>query len=342
MRLKLPSREQLLFLCNVIADKWLFKQKYDEGVRKILVIRWDEIGDMATSTHVFEILKKHHPKSEITLICKPFVKSLVEHDPNIDAIVCDLNAFNRHFDLVVELRGTFSSLLKAFRYGVKYRVSRADIRWKNRGNQLHEIDTNFKVIQPILPENASNARPKLYYSEKDIQLVEEFLNSGPKTKFAIIHAGARRKLRQWNPERFALAVEFLHRKYNLEIVFAGTVEDEDVINLITSDLGFRTYNFTRGFSLSQFSFLCSKASFYLGNESGPLHIASAFDVPMIALFGPGVPDVFYPVSPNSKVLHHVLPCNPCDQIHCVHPDNPCISRIQANDVLETITQILQS
>src|SRR5690606_14559545 len=102
----------------------------------------------------------------------------------------------------------------------------------------------------------------------------------------------------------------------------------------------RSYDITEGFSLSVFSAFCSRASFYLGNESGPMHIASAFDVPLLGLFGPGVPYVFYPQGLKAEVLHHILPCNPCDQIHCVHPENPCISRIEVNDVLRKIDEIM--
>jgi ADP-heptose:LPS heptosyltransferase len=213
------------------------------------------------------------------------------------------------------------------------------VRLRNKGRQLHETDTNLDIIRPVLRSQASHA-PVLYFSAEDAALVQEFLDRQQVVKFAILHAGARRKLRQWNLDRFALAARYLHEKHGLDIVFAGSPEDSHDIAVINSYLDFRTHDFTTGFSLSQFSCLCSRASFYLGNESGPLHIASAFGIPLLGLFGPGVPDVFYPRSARAQVLHHVLPCNPCDQIHCVYPGNPCISRIELADVLGKIDEIL--
>lgn len=341
MRLKLPTNEQLLFFANVLVDKLMFRRFKSENISEILVVKWDEIGDMAVSTHVFELLRKRFPQAKIHLICKPFVRSLIEHDPNIDFIATTMDAYNRTFDLVVELRGTWKSLLKTFKYFPANRVSRATVRWKNKGSQLHEIATNRQVLAPVLGQMDESVKPKLYFSDEDDKKVDGFLESNGIKRFAVLHAGARRTLRQWPLDRFALAADYLKKQLGFDIVFAGTEEDETAIRTISDKLDFKTFLFTRGFSLSQFSSLCSKANFYLGNESGPLHIASAFGVPLVALFGPGVKDVFYPASEKSVVLHHVLSCNPCDQIHCVQPERPCITLIQVIDVLEAINGIVK-
>jgi len=338
MRLKWPSNEQLLFLANVLADRLWFKKNATE-LKAILFVKWDEIGDMAAAMHVFEAVKHQYPNAKITVVCKPFVKSLIESNGFVDEILTDINAFNRRYDAVVELRGTWQTLLKAFKYRIIYRVSRAEIRLKNKGQQLHETLTNTAVVQLLHP-SIEHVQPGISFSPTDEASVNDFLKANGIENFAIIHAGARKKLRQWPKERFALAIEYLHKKYQLSIVFAGSKDDEADIDIIKSDLGFQTFNFTSGFSLSQFANLCSKARIYIGNESGPMQIASNAGIPVIAIYGPGVPHVFYPLSKDSKVLHHVLDCNPCDQIHCVRPDNPCISMVKVDDVLESIDEIL--
>ncbi len=340
MHMRFPSKEQRLYLANILADRWFFSRSIGADPQSILVVKWDEIGDMATATHVFALLRASYPSATITLLCKPFVRSLVENDPHIDRIITDIRAYDSVYHLVVELRGTWGTLLRSLWHKAKYRVGRAEIRLKHKGSQLHEIDTNFEIIQPVLKPHVIPADPALYYSEADAARVNEFLETNNIKAFAIIHAGARRKLRQWNHERFALAAQYLHDRYGLQIIFAGSGEDAQDIAAIRSQLSFPAYDFTAGFSLSQFSCLCSRASFYLGNESGPMHIASAFGTPLIGLFGPGVPYVFYPRSQRSAVLHIILSCNPCDQVHCVHPENPCISRIQVSEVLVKIDEIL--
>ncbi len=339
MSVKLPTSEQVLFAANVLADKLFFGQKYSAGIKKIIIVKWDEIGDMATSTHVFEILRKNYPESEITLLCKPFVKSLIACDKNIDKVITRIADFNTRYDLVVELRGTWTTLFKSLFYKAKYRVSRAGVRARNKGRQLHEIDTNYAVVYPMLNHQFPGIRPALYFCPNDIIKVDEFLNKNCIGKFAILHVGARRILRQWPLDRFALIATYLKQQFQLDIVFAGTTEDDPQIEFVKKGLNFDTYSFTDGFSLSEFSSLCNKASFYIGNESGPLHIASVFNIPLIGLYGPGVPDVFYPTGENSVVIHHVLKCNPCNQIDCVQPENPCINLIGVTDVMNKILQI---
>ena len=90
-----------------------------------------------------------------------------------------------------------------------------------------------------------------------------------------------------------------------------------------------------------FAALCDKASIFVGNESGPLQIASTFaKLPTVALFGPGVPNVFYPIGGNKKVLHYILDCNPCDQKKCVQPDNKCIDMITEIEVKSAIDELI--
>ncbi len=91
--------------------------------------------------------------------------------------------------------------------------------------------------------------------------------------------------------------------------------------------------------LSFFAFI-QRASLYVGNESGPLQLADIAAVPLVAIYGPGVPDVFYPISSRSKVLHEILPCNPCDQVTCAQPQDRCIDRIELTSVKMAVDEVL--
>jgi ADP-heptose:LPS heptosyltransferase len=249
MRIKLPSDERILYVANILANKLLFRQKVRHAPGSILVVKWDEIGDMATSTHVFASLKASYPDAELTVLCKPFVKDLVLHDPHINHILTGIDEYNKAYELVVELRGTWKTLWKSIRYKAIYRVSRAETRLRNKGRQLHEIDSNLEIIRPVLQEGKERFAPVLYYSEAGAARVRDFLEKHGIEKFALIHAGARRKLRQWNLDRFALAAQYLHERYGFEIIFAGSPEDRQDIETIRSYLSFKTYDFTEGFSL---------------------------------------------------------------------------------------------
>jgi heptosyltransferase II len=333
--MKLPSSEQCLFAANILVNKLFFKKYHHQDLNRILVVKLDEIGDMATATHVFEILKKSYPNARLTILCKPFINSMLQDDPFVDELSNDVDLDFSSFQLVVELRGTWQTLFKAVFSKVKYRLSRAEVRFRNKGNQLHEVETNYEVIKPILKQEELVLKPILYFSERDINFVNDFLESNNINKFSIFHVGARRKLRQWPLDRFAFVADYLFQK-GYQIVFVGTADEEKEINEVKGMMKNPSFSLTSQKEISILSALCSKASYFIGNESGPLHVVASFDVPLIGLYGPGVPNVFYPYSPKSQVLHHVLECNPCDQIHCSKADNPCINRIQVLDVIGLI------
>ena len=93
-------------------------------------------------------------------------------------------------------------------------------------------------------------------------------------------------------------------------------------------------------SLTVLAAVLEKATIYIGNESGPLHMASVMQVPSLGLYGPGPQHIFYPYGKKTAVIHHVLECNPCDQIHCVHLENPCIQRITLEEVKSKISELI--
>ncbi len=305
----------------------------------ILCIKWDEIGDMAACTHVFELLKKRFPESKIDVITKKYSAGLLENNPYINQVFTDLSAWNKRYDMVVELRGTWSTLFKTFRYYPRLRFDRGEIRMQQRGQQLHETITNYKIIAPVLG-GIENCKPTLYPSEKNIEKINQFVAENGLTNFCVIHAGARRQLRRWTDAGFAHTADWLIQEKGMQVVFAGIEEEENQIQKITEMMQQKAVLFTRNFDLLDLAELCKRASLFIGNESGPMQIADVMETPLLGLFGPGVKDVFYPRNPKAAIIHHVLECNPCDQVHCVHAENTCMQRITEAEVRLKIAEIL--
>ena len=306
-----------------------------------MVIKLDEIGDMTYALHVFDHLKQRYPSARLVLLCKPFVSPLVVHHPGISEIIYSI-PHGVKFDVIVELRGNWNTLKYALHQMPNRRLDRGTVRLKNKmeGGQKHEVLTNFQIIEPLLDQGSIPMTPKIYLDEPSMGDVTKVIKENHLTQYAVIHCGARRILRQWPTSNFASLVKLLHSKYNLKCVFAGTEEDESTINEVIAMSGIEGIVCTRNFSLLHFSALVDKAALFIGNESGPLHIAAVMNTPLVGIYGPGVKDVFYPIGENSRVVHHVLDCNPCDQIHCVRPENPCIQLASVLEVEQKIHEIL--
>ena len=97
--------EKWLYFINILISRFINAGKPNLGafsnssekVRSIIVVKWDEIGDMLTAVHVFELLKQNYPGVEITVLCKPFVSSLIQTDPNVDIIINDVEQWTKRF-----------------------------------------------------------------------------------------------------------------------------------------------------------------------------------------------------------------------------------------------------
>ena len=368
-------------------------------IKSILVVKWDEIGDMAAAVHVFGTLKSACPEAELHVLCKPFVSTLIADDPAIDKVITNIEDWQQRYDVVVELRGTWHTLRKSLslRTMPKYRVDRGWVRFLQRGAQPHEVVTNARIIRPLVGEGFPISKRVLFPSEAELAEAKgwadwaigtdqvfgmsrsgsadvnsnnsqnEVLTEGrtdfsvkevsgdvnstsPLTDavsnkkvsgYAIFHTGARRELRRWPLERFVALSKWLLLEKNLIPVWVGTAEEESQLNeAFAMGAAGKKWVAPEGSSLLSFYAFIASSKLYVGNESGPLQLADIAEVPLVAIYGPGVPDVFYPQSTRSRVLHEVLDCNPCDQIHCVRQSDRCIDRISFAAVQLAVSEVL--
>lgn len=358
--------EKWLYFYNVLVSRLVNAGKSapskDWKPQNILVVKWDEIGDMAMAMQVFALLKFKQPQAEIDVLCKPFVKSLIVNDPHISNIFTNENDWIKTYDCVVELRGTWKTLWKSlsFKTMPKFRVDRGMVRFRQRGAQPHELLTNYRVIAPLLGDGdgfqypttkalgESNLLvfPKVYTSANDVVMAQDWIsNLVGEQRFAILHTGARRALRRWSVDRFVELSRWLHDEKGLQPIWVATKSEIAQIDeaFEKGAVGVRwvadvTEPATS--SLSAFYALIERANLYIGNESGPLQLADIADIPLVAIYGPGVPQVFYPRSSNAIILHKVLDCNPCDQLHCVRPNDRCMDHIGLIQVQKAIDSLI--
>ncbi len=335
------NKEQLYFLISA-ALSWLINVRSSKKTFKsILIIKWDEIGDMVYALPTFHPLHSEYPEANITLLCKPFVKPLTMHHPAIHQIIDELPK-NKKFDMIVELRGNWNTFIYTLKHLPYKRLDRGTVRFKNKlgGGQVHEVETNLTIIKPILT-NATKQWPSPIYIDKESQLeADEFVVKNRLVDFAVIHCGGRRALRQWPLANFAVLARTLKDNYKLDIVFVGTEEDNIAINEVIHMSDREAIKCTHNFSLLNLAALVGKAKLFVGNESGPLHIAALMNIPLVGIYGPGVKDIFYPIGKKSRVVHHILDCNPCNQIKCIRPESPCINLVTIEEVESKIIEVL--
>ena len=126
--------------------------------------------------------------------------------------------------------------------------------------------------------------------------------------------------------------------FELPCFLVGGPDDDELnercLSQVVSQINF---NVVGEFNLLEYAALCEKASLFIGNESGPLHIAAAMNIPNIALFGPGVKAVFYPKNEHSIVHHYLLSKGHKQQTI----ENSTIFHITVEEVKKSINKLLK-
>ncbi|MCK9480663.1 MAG: glycosyltransferase family 9 protein [Bacteroidia bacterium] len=305
MRLFHNVPEKMLFAANALLSAWInFFGKKPLKANEILVVKIDEIGDMVSATPVFKLLKERFPHSQITLLCKPVCKTFMQYNPHVNTIICSEKEWQKKFDLVVELRGTRRTLLKSFRYMPSYRLDRGTVRFKYRSKSgnLSDRETNFLVVKPLIGD-VKLPLPDFFSSPQDKVFVEDFVNNKHLQQFAIIHATSNQAIKEWSHQRFAELADWFIEKYGFKVVFIGAQTEFTRTEALIQQMKNSADNFAGTFTLSQLYEFCKKAAIYVGNDSGPMHIANVAGTPLVGLFGPVPRGVFYPFGNKAIVIH---------------------------------------
>ena len=333
--------EKILFALNLLASKFYKKKPDTDEAVQIVCVKWDEIGDMVNALHVFSALKSEYPKGTLTVLCKPFVASLLSGITEIDAVVTSLSQLPKKAEIWVELRGTWQTLFRSARSKVKYRCDRGSIRFKQRGHQPHEQITNWRIVEPLLSSKV--ALPSvLKIGEESQNRALEIMHSisFDSNEFVLIHPSARSELRRWPADRFGRLAKYINQKFQLRVLVIGTEDEQEILTDVVEHSEHTATAYISREPLTVFASVIQQCVLFVGNESGPLQMADALGKKSISLFGPGVKDVFYPRTSGSKIFHEVLECNPCDQVNCVHAENPCIARIEEVSVMSAVDELL--
>ena len=302
--------EKILYFLSYLVSIYIrLRGRKNADIHDILIVKLDEIGDIITALPVFYTIHNQYPSARMTLFCKPFNTVFFEH---LDYINCITEhhqlKFDHPYDLIIELRGNWETLKYALRYRPQIFLDRGTVRLKNKffGGQKNEILTNIQIIDSIVdkPVNLSNS---IVFSKKEETKVRAFIKQQGLNKFVLLHLGARDEARRWPIDRFREIIAYINTKYSIHCILVGGPEDDSLNKTCLSAVKNKNnLNIVGKFNLLEFAALCSGATLFIGNESGPLHIAAAQNTPNIGLFGPGVKGVFYPINDKSIVHHYFL------------------------------------
>jgi lipopolysaccharide heptosyltransferase II len=179
-------------------------------------------------------------------------------------------------------------------------------------------------------------------------------------RLILIHVSAGNPFRRWPEAAFAdLATSLLTAAPDRWVIFTGGPSDRDATSRVlalarkqltppspaaTASQAANRLLDGEAMSLPELRALCERAALYIGGDSGPLHMASASDIPIVGLFGPTLAERSAPWRPpevpSVSVDAGPLPCRPCDQRVCAPGDFRCLTTLAAASVVDAAERLL--
>ena len=189
---------------------------------------------------------------------------------------------------------------------------------------------------------------ELFYpiSAEDTAAAEALLREAglpEKGRFAVLCPGAGWPGKQWMPERFAEVGGLLRHRAGLSVVLVGSAGEKNLGDEVARHMQEPVLRLAGRTTLGQLAAVLSRAALFVGNDSGPMHLAACFKVPSVVLFGPTIAAKWAPRHSASRCLQHE-DCAGCISWHyranCLH-GNRCMKAIPVDEVWSAAEWVLQ-
>jgi len=327
---------------------------------KLLIIQTAFIGDVILATSLVEKLHTFYPDAQIDFLLRKGNEALLEGHPYIrETIIWDKkndklkNLFSlqkkikqEKYDVVINLqRFASSGFLTAFS-GAKQKIGfeknpfsflfTSKIKHEI-GGKLHEIDRNQQLIKALT--DGVSAKPKLYPSDKNFETVKKYKTQ----KYICIAPASVWFTKQFPKEKWIELIKNYLLEYKVYLL--GADADKEVCEFIKTKSEHKNIeNLAGKISFLESAALMKEATMNYVNDSAPLHIASAMNAPVTAVFCSTVPAFgFGPLSDNSRIIEteKLLDCRPCG-LHgykaCPKKHFKCATEIEVKRLTENLSQ----
>lgn len=356
--------EYLFWLIGDIS-KFSFIDK--SKIKKVLIIHLGSRGELMMITPLLPVLKKELSCKISFLIDKE--KDIVfKNNPYVDEIFYLEDSFkkniknikNKNFDLAIILYpATFKIGLICKLAKIRYRIGCFPII---RGgpsffltrrifpliqHKKNAVEENLDMIRIIGLDNKS---PKLefYISDKEKKDLDTKLKKLRVKNYFIIHPGGsfstahKYPSKLWPIERYAKIADYIIDKYNFSLFITGSSDEkifaEKIYRMMKNKKKVIVANDL--FNMRELSVLSSKAKILISFGTGLVHIASAFNIPMVIFEGKGSPKLWRPWNKNCKLLFHNEVCTECDLDYCRKKNRECLLSITLDEVIGAVDELL--
>ncbi len=348
-----------------------------KAVRRLLVVRLDNLGDLLMTTPAIAALRAGLPDAHITLLASPsgatlaphldLIDDLIVHDASwvanarpapVDAERALLNAVSRRcFDAAVIFTVCTQSALPAAMLlrlaGVPLRLAHCRENpyalltdWLRESDAelssaRHEVRRQLDLVEAVgFPAVDEHLRFTLH--DSDMQRVADLLRHAGidgGRPLIVVHPGASAASRRYPAERFGMAARRIADATGADLVFTGNDTESALIDEARAQLARPALSLAGALSLGELAALIARASVLVTNNSGPAHLAAAVATPVVDLYALTNPQ-HTPWLVPARVLNHDVPCRNCLKSVCPHGHHDCLRRVAPERVADAAIELL--
>jgi len=334
--------------------------------KKGLLVQLAGLGDLVMALPAIDALLEYYPEVQWTLLTLPSQEELLADrmadvvttswPPKFTSIPEHISVIwqlrKRCFDLAVHLYSPASKkgelAIRVLFGGIKPSLSAGRVKngqdifginWDEKASVFrHETDLNLAFLS-CLNISVSPAVPVLEPPQATLVRMKHLLASHfpDGMPFAAVFSGGARSTRHWPIENYIEVARYLRALGMGVCVVGGHQECADGERIHDGDD--LIFNLAGQLGLLELEALLKQAAIYIGNDSGPSHLAAAVGVPCVVVFGPGDSERYCPRGKNTvQMVRHAVDCAPCYLEHCPH--HTCMQSLQFDAVKGKIDEII--
>jgi len=346
----------------------------DRPVDRILIRLPNWVGDIMMALPAVQLVKQTFPEASLIGMARANHMALVGRCPAFDEVVSasSQTGLGRYraiwasarqlrtadADVAILMATSFEAALTVWLAGIPVRVGHATDYRRVLLNKVVEVvdghrSDGFLELVSDFGTQSANSRNMLRCTESDRQYAEKFFHKAgirPGARPVFVNPAAAKTPRAWSEDRFLrLAQEIGRRHDDLPVLVHDRYPFEGKSGWAAS----HSVHALADASLVELAAVIDRCSLYVGNDSGPMHIAAALGVPTIGIYGPSNPNRTAPRGPNG-IIHIAVSagfsCSPCRERffqECPSPPSsdsrpPCLNEVSVDQVVVEVDRVLQS
>ena len=344
----------------------------------ILIVKLSAIGDVIHTLPALNAVRNYYPNANITWLVEEDAASLVYGHKALNRVIISkrkrwlkalrslslLNTIKEVYGFIKVLRDTRYDMILDFQALLKSGILIAIARGRRKigfGKGLEHMEYSYIFLNERIPAvdmeihalsrgmmllNAvgiptNEIEYKLPVSNDDREKVDELMKKhGIKGVGSLIAINpvAKWESKLWPNERFSRLADTIIDEYDAKIIFTGGPEDRPIIQDIMSAMKGRALNLAGHTTLKMLAALYEKTVLVISTDTGPMHLAAAVGLPVVALFGPTAAWRTGPYGAGHHIITAESECSPCFKRHCETID--CMSQISVKQVMDAVKKII--